>query len=195
MGLVNLKTDLKSLRYGNDRPGDGSSGQPYITTPIPDGLTANGPDFLLRQGALEASLTDSERLFKFFFDPLSPKGLLFTAKQIALERQNIPVPGTPNRIYLPTSTIAQAGLNAVGGHLNKRGLDPFTPGYFTLGTESDGYFKSTLKNNNIVSNNSIFPEGEGRLTVLYKTNFIPSRDYTGLDQAAINFGTLLYGVN
>jgi len=195
MGLVDLKTNLKSLRYGNDRPGGGSSGQPYITTPIPDGLTANGPDFLLRQGALEASLTDSERLFKFFFDPLSPRGLLFTAKQIALERQNIPAPGTPNRIYLPTSTIAQAGLNAVGGHLNKRGLDPFTPGYFTLGTESDGYFKSTLKTNNIVSNNSIFPEGEGRLTVLYKTNFIPSRDYTGLDQAAINFGTLLYGVN
>jgi len=195
MGLVDLKTDLKSLRYGNDRPGGGSSGQPYITTPIPDGLTANGPDFLLRQGALRASLIDSERLFKFFFDPLSPRGLLFTAKQIALERQNIPAPGTPNRIYLPTSTIAQAGLNAVGGHLNKRGLDPFTPGYFTLGTESDGYFKSTLRNNNIVNNNSIFPEGEGRLTVLYKTNFIPSRDYTGLDQAAINFGTLLYGVN
>jgi hypothetical protein len=159
MGLVNLKTDLKSLRYGNDRPGGGSSGQPYITTPIPNGLTANGPDFLLRQGALEASLTDSERLFKFFFDPLSPKGLLFATKQIALERQNPAVPGGLNRIYLPTSTISQAGSNAVGGHLNRQGLDPFTPGYFTLGAESDGYFKFTL--------NKDTQDNTGRLSELF----------------------------
>jgi len=195
MGLVNLKTDLKSLKYGRDRKGGGSSNQPYITTPIPDGLTSNGPDFLLRQGALQASLTDSERIFKWFSDPLSVNGLLFTAKQELLERLNIPVPGTPDRIYLPTSTIAQVGVNAVGGHLNKRGLDPFTPGYFTSGTDSDGYFKSTLRNNNIDNNNSIFPEGEGRLTILYKANFIPSRNYTDLDQATIRFGTSIYGID
>ena len=35
MPLVNLRTNLKSLKFGKDRPGEGSSKQPYITTPIP----------------------------------------------------------------------------------------------------------------------------------------------------------------
>jgi len=38
MPLINLKTNLKSLKYGNDRINAGSSGQPYITTD-PDGNT------------------------------------------------------------------------------------------------------------------------------------------------------------
>ena len=158
MGLIDLKTDLKSLKYGNDRPGGGSSNQPYITTPIPDGLTANGPDFLLRQGALQASLTDSERLFKWFSDPLSVNGLLFTAKQIALERQNPKMIGI-NRIYLPTNTISQVGLNATGFHLNKQGLDPFELGYAQGGKR--GYYFSTL--NQTLSGNEI----ENRLTIAY----------------------------
>jgi len=86
MGLINLKTDLKSLKYGYDRPGGGSSNQPYIVTPIPNGLTANGPDFLLRQGSLQASVRDIERLTRFFTDTTSVRGLLFTAKQELLER-------------------------------------------------------------------------------------------------------------
>jgi hypothetical protein len=36
MPLIDLKTNLKSLKYGNDRTNAGSSGQPYITTD-PDG--------------------------------------------------------------------------------------------------------------------------------------------------------------
>ncbi len=32
MGLLDLKTDLKSLKYGGDRFGGGSSDQPYIQT-------------------------------------------------------------------------------------------------------------------------------------------------------------------
>jgi hypothetical protein len=38
MPLIDLKTNLKSLKYGNDRNNAGSSGQPYITTD-PDGNT------------------------------------------------------------------------------------------------------------------------------------------------------------
>ena len=37
--LLKLKkgdTAFKSLRYGNDRPGGGDSGQPYIRTALPD---------------------------------------------------------------------------------------------------------------------------------------------------------------
>jgi len=157
MGLVNLTTNLKSLKYGSDRPGGGSSGQPYIVTPIPDGLTANGPDFLLRQGALKASLTDSERLFKFFFDPLSSRGLLFTTKQIALERQNPSVPGGLNRIYLPTNTLSQALLLPEGFHLNKQGLNPFGLGYADGGTA--GYFNYTL--------NKATQDNTGRLSELF----------------------------
>jgi hypothetical protein len=173
MGLIDLKTDLKSLKYGNDRPGGGSSGQPYIVTPIPNDLSYNGPDFLLRQGALQASLTDSERIFKWFSDPKSVKGLLFTTKQIALERQN-PKMVNINRIYLPTNTISQVGLNATGFHLNKQGLDPFELGYAQGGRR--GYYYSTI--NQTLSGNNV----ENRLTIAY-TAKIANQD---LGELAIN---------
>jgi hypothetical protein len=35
MPLVSMTTNLKSLRFGNDRVGGGNSNQPYIVTPIP----------------------------------------------------------------------------------------------------------------------------------------------------------------
>ena len=35
--LVNLKTNLKSLQFGGDRPASGTSNQPYEVTPIPGG--------------------------------------------------------------------------------------------------------------------------------------------------------------
>jgi hypothetical protein len=35
-GLANLKTDYKTLRFGNDQPNGGSSGQPFITSNIPN---------------------------------------------------------------------------------------------------------------------------------------------------------------
>ncbi len=158
MGLVNLTTNLKSLKYGNDRPGGGSSGQPYIVTPIPNDLTSNGPDFLLRQGALKASLTDNERLLKWFSDPLSVRGLLFTTKQIALERQNPKMVGI-DRVYLPTNTLSQALLLPEGFHLNKQGLDPFELGYAQGGRR--GYYFSTV--NQTLTGNEI----ENRLTIAY----------------------------
>ena len=34
MPLLDLKTDLKSIKYGHDRPGGGDSNQPYIKTDI-----------------------------------------------------------------------------------------------------------------------------------------------------------------
>jgi len=149
MKLVELKTNLKSLKYGSDRPGGGSSNQPYIVTPIPNDLTPNSPDFLLRQGALQASLTDLDRLTKFFTDNSSPRGVLFTTKQVALERQNPAIPGGLTRIYLPTSTLSQVLLSPEGFHLNKQGIDPFQLGYAQGGTS--GYFNYTL-NKDVVDN-------------------------------------------
>lgn len=133
MPLVDLKTDLKSLRFGNDRIGGGSSGQPYITNPIPDGVSTLGilnNDFLLRGGitAVSNTATDVLRLGKMFASEKSPSGILFTAKQQLLSRTAVrsQTSGILNEgIYTPLSTLAQAGVNAFGGHLNKQGINPF----------------------------------------------------------------------
>lgn len=131
MGLINLKTDLKSLRYGNDRIGGGDSGQPYITTDIPDEISPyiGTTDFLLRGGinAASDSLEDIRRLGKMFADTKSPNGLLFVAKQQLLSRTAVrtQTSGVLNEgIYTPLSTLSQAGLIIYGNHLNKQG-DPF----------------------------------------------------------------------
>ncbi len=136
-------TALKSLKFGNDRPGGGDSGQPYIKNPIEGTNSPANKDFLLR-GGINAPLDaveDVARLTKYFFDFKNPSGLLFTAKQNLLSRTavkaevaektpgNVPGPaygrGTINEgIYTPLSTIAEAGIIAFGGHLNKQGLDP-----------------------------------------------------------------------
>jgi len=135
--LQNGDTALKSLKFGNDRPGGGDSGQPYIKTPIdkPDIPTLNN-DFLLR-GGISAPLDAAEdvaRLTKYFFDLRNPSGLLFTAKQNLLSRTGTKTEssrglgygfGSINEgIYTPLSTIAEAGVVAFGGHLNKQGIDP-----------------------------------------------------------------------
>jgi len=132
MALINLRTNLKSLRYGKDTPGGGDSGQPYIQKSIPDGYTNKSPDFILRGGLLAAqdTLEDISRLTKMFFDLRSPNGLLFTAKQNLLSRTAVrtQTSGVLNEgIYTPLSTLAQAGVVAFGGHLNKQGIDPFIP--------------------------------------------------------------------
>lgn len=167
MGLIDLKTDLKSLKYGNDQRGGGSSNQPYVTTPIPDGFAPTSPDFLLRNGYLNpvSSLNDVSRLTKWFADTKSASGILFTAKQQLLERQNVKIPGGFNRIYNPLGTIAQAGVLSTGYHLNKQGLNPFARGYFNGGDE--GYYKTTLNDNEIDIN---------RLYGLYKLKQIISSD-------------------
>jgi len=182
MKLVDLKTNLKSLKYGSDRPGGGSSNQPYIVTPIPDDLTPSSPDFLLRQGALQASLTDSERLTKFFADNSSPRGALFTAKQVALERQNPAIPGGLIRVYLPTSTLSQTLLLPEGVHLNKQGVDPFQLGYAQGGT--GGYFNYTLNKDvldnvsrlSLLFNSKISSQGDLGLRTAQERTFHISRD-------------------
>jgi hypothetical protein len=111
--LINLKTNLKSLKYGNDKPGGGSSSQPYITTKIPEGdnPNLNSPDFLLRGGnlTLANSVLDTIRLGKYFTDFKSPSGLLFIAKQNVLSRvaSRTETSGVLNEnIYTPLSTLA-----------------------------------------------------------------------------------------
>ena len=146
MPLISKKTDLRSLRYGNDRPGGGSSGQPYIQKSIPapeedpsNIFNTGGKDILLRGGILAPikGVNDVSRLSQMFFDFKSPSGPLFIAKQNLLSRTSVKTEaskgmgygggGVNQGVYLPTSTIAQAGAGFTGTHLNLLGLNPFAP--------------------------------------------------------------------
>ncbi len=138
MPLVDLKTDLRSLRFGSpnnpgDRPAGGWSNQPYISTPIGADFLAptpnrfaigNGSDFILRGGAsafVDAS-TDVVRLGKMFTDLKSPNGIQFLAKQNLLSMTGVnifagynTITRTSNRfrlndgVYTPLSTFLAAG--------------------------------------------------------------------------------------
>jgi hypothetical protein len=131
MGLIDIKTNLKSLKYGNDTLGGGSSGQPYIQTSIPNSFNDLGAreDFLLRGGNNNTrdTVADIKRLTKMFADTKSPNGILFIAKQQLLSRTAVrtQTSGILNGgSYLPSNTLAQAGVVGLGGHLNKQG-NPF----------------------------------------------------------------------
>jgi len=140
MPLVDLKTSFKSLKFGEDRPYGGSSNQPYIQTSIPEGESSGlfqtgGPDFILRGGILAPirAAKDVSRLTQMFFDLKSPNGLLFTAKQNVLSKTSVQTEATKGvnyalginqGVYLPTSTIAQAGVGFIGTHLNLLGINP-----------------------------------------------------------------------
>lgn len=138
MPLIDLKTDLKSLKFGRDRKGGGNSLQPYIQnkipeTPFEEAITSplGVKDFLLRGGlnAVTDTAEDVLRLGKMFLNPYNPSGLLFTAKQNLLSRTAVrtQTSGILNEgTYTPLSTLSQAGVNAFGGHLNKQGVNPFT---------------------------------------------------------------------
>jgi hypothetical protein len=105
--LIQLKTDLKSLKYGSDRPGSGWSGQPYVQFPIEDNTTPptivefytknrTSLDYPARGGGITyevgtqtytlASQIDKSRIKKFFED--KPRGAAFIQKQIGLQLSN-----------------------------------------------------------------------------------------------------------
>jgi hypothetical protein len=174
MGLIDLKTDLKSLRYGKDTLGGGYSGQPYIQTPIPDSFNDLGAreDFILRGGigAVRDSLTDIKRLGKMFIDTKSPNGLLFIAKQQLLSRTAVrtQTSGILNEFaYSPLNTLAQAGVVAFGGHLNKQGINPFE--YTGAYANNNNLYSTRMKNYNQEWLDS--PDGslKNRLFALYES--------------------------
>tara|TARA_B110000858_G_scaffold125016_1_gene142476 strand:+ start:14618 stop:17407 length:2790 start_codon:yes stop_codon:yes gene_type:complete len=153
MALIDLQTNLKSIKFGRDQRGGGSSNQPYIKRDIPgDGETfrqqldgdlpvRSGPDFLLRNGFLAPvdAARDVSRLTQMFFDLKSPRGPLFVAKQNLLSRTAVKTEATElgiigygggavnAGIYNPLSTIAQAGVGFAGMHLNLLGVNPASP--------------------------------------------------------------------
>ena len=185
MPLIDLRTNLKSLKYGADRLGGGDSGLPYIQTDIDTadpGLKFD--DGFVRGGTVNAAqlgLIDTKRISKFFND--KPKGFLFRTKQVGLQLANprLEIPknpaniisgipdnplavGTkgllePTRIYnlLGTNTLLQIPVNAFGGHFNRHGLLP-------IQTDASKYEAVVAANNNIGFYNN--PSKENRLVTL-----------------------------
>ena len=190
--LKNGDTTLKSLKYGNDRPGGGDSGQPYIKDSIDQPTTPTNEDSILRGGlkAPTSAAEDVARLTKYFFDFKNPNGLLFVGKQNLLSRispktetsfgpayggfsKNIniqndnfsilgnqisgdtsfkPDNGALNAgIYTPLSTLAQAGVNFSGTHLNKQGLDPTGK----IANLSINKYQDVAYQNNLEENNNV----------------------------------------
>jgi hypothetical protein len=185
MGLLNLQTNLKSLKYGKDRPDGGSSNQPYIITDIPSGISTLSNydnDFILRGGILAGSRTaqDVSRLTQMFVDTKSPNGILFTIKQNALTRLGVKTQAGGQEIYLPTSTLAQAGVSAFGLHLYKQGLNPI-PLPSNSSTISLGPLGAISSNGNIITYSQIVKPGnvtkdidlfENRLYRIYETKVL-----------------------
>jgi hypothetical protein len=171
MSLINLQTNLKSLKFGNDQFDGGSSNQPYIQTDIPDEFGEYGflnQDFILRGGskAVTDSLIDVKRLGKYFTDTKNPSGFLFTVKQNLLSRLAVKTQasGLLNEgIYTPLSTLIQAGGVAFGLHVNKQGLNPFN------GESSIGKYSEKISNEIFETLNS--PDGilKNRLYALYES--------------------------
>jgi hypothetical protein len=152
---------MKSLKYGNDQLGGGNSGQPYIKTPIPNGfnnLQLSSSDFILRGGILAPldAAKDISRLTKMFIDTKSPNGLFFIAKQNLLSRTAVrtQTSGILNEgIYTPLSTLAEAGLVGVGGHVLKQGLNPFAgSGAYS---NNPNLYGVKVKNNQSIENNRL----------------------------------------
>jgi hypothetical protein len=137
MPLVDLKTNLKSLRYGNDRPFGGSSKQPYIQTPIPENPdqigNPQGIDYLLRNGSLyvETANQDTSRILKLLTDTDSQIGENWRSKQKQLSSQStwrFPLSVPVSQIYNQKQTLdqvefkaGQLGINGPWYHIYKQG--------------------------------------------------------------------------
>jgi hypothetical protein len=162
-------TSLRTLKYGSDTPGGGSSGEPYITQKIPPAFQEqvpstniwNSDNGLIRggfAGAVRASGLDTVRIGRFLTD--APRGPLFIAKQVGLQLSNPKLETRTDvlgkllgavgstRIYnLGLNTLAQVPLTAFGGHITRHGLLPIL-------NEGQTYSRVVVANN-ISGNNRL----------------------------------------
>jgi hypothetical protein len=138
MALRDLQTNLKSLRVDKDRPFGGSSGLPYIKGGLPEdspggeelaNLARYSSEGTVRGGlfSVVSSTTDYVRVSRFLND--FPKGLLFTSKQIGLQKSN-PKIETETRgdvlntqVYSNSNLLAQIALQGTGEHVPRPGFN------------------------------------------------------------------------
>jgi len=194
--LINGDTKLKSKRFGADnsfdQSGEGYSNQPYIIKPIPDGQISNtGIDYILNGGALAVNRTidDVSRLTQMFFDTKTPSGLTFIAKQEALTRLGVKTQAGGQEIYLPTSTLAQAGVEATGLHFYKQGINPIPDinvGGVNLSLGNLNLYSDVVKNNQDPISNRLFQ--------LYDVKLLNNPQiYSGTNISSISDEILSYG--
>ena len=155
----------RSLTFGDDRPANGSSKQPFIKTGLPpvdsDPTSATGLIAGITR-EIESRTDDLERISKFL---ITPKGLQFIAKQELLSTQNPIVPGRPNRstplkgFYNPLSTLAQVAASGTGLHIERQGLlpvfnsaDKYEKTYLTLSKDDKGNRLENLYLTKVVKN-------------------------------------------
>jgi hypothetical protein len=175
--LIKLKdgdTLLKSLKFGNDRPGGGSSKQPYIQKSIENNPVAStgGNDFIIRGGikAPQRALEDVSRLAKYTTDGV--KGLLYTAKENLLSRTSVKTEASKGiayaggalnaGVYTPLSTLAQAGVGFTGTRLNRMGIDPTG----LIGPLSINKYEDVVRENNLESSFLSIIDPGGSLSVV-----------------------------
>jgi hypothetical protein len=174
MALRDLKSSLKNLKVDKDRPFGGSSGLPYIKGGLPEDSPAGeyiadlarySSDGTVRGGlfSVVSSTEDTIRISRFLND--FPKGLLFTSKQIGLQKSN-PKIETETRgevlntqVYSNSNLLAQIALQGSGEHVPR-------PGFNTNNLLND-----ENKYEKIVSNKST---DENRLVTLYNKKILPS---------------------
>lgn len=177
MSLINLKTNLKSLRFGNDVQGGGSSGLPYIQPGLPEdspageylaGVARNSADWPLRGGTYStiASTEDTVRVSRFLND--FSRGTVFTSKQIGLQKSN-PLIETEQRgsaintrVYSNSNLLAQVAEQGTGVHIPRAGFNTND-----LLQDQNKYESIVTSNNNT---------GKNRLITLYnsKINLNPN---------------------
>lgn len=182
----------KSIPFGKDQPGGGSSGQPFIVrsegekwnpTPVDDGTMPLGII-----GSTNRSLADVERITKFFD---TPKGLLFLSKQEGLQMSNpmleLPASNTPasstvgqvvsklNDTFGPTrifnlgvNTLAEIGTVAFGEHFDRHGLSP--------SMDPTQKYISVVQNNNTADLNETINKSAGNRLVETTAELFDSTD-------------------
>jgi hypothetical protein len=174
MALRDLKSSLKNLRVDKDRPFGGSSGLPYIKGGLPEDSPAGesiadlaryNSDGTVRGGlfSIVSSTTDTIRISRFLND--FPKGLLFTSKQIGLQKSNPRIEtGTRGdvlntQVYSNSNLLAQIALQGTGEHVPR-------PGFNTNNLRND-----ENKYEKIVKDKTT---DENRLVTLYNNKIAPA---------------------
>jgi len=148
MALRDLKSSLKNLKVDKDRPFGGSSGLPYIKGGLPEDSPAGeyladlarySSEGTVRGGlfSIASSTEDTIRISRFLND--FPKGLLFTSKQIGLQRSNPlietqirgeneslnfeKVPNINTQVFSNSNLLAQIALQGTGKHVPRPGFN------------------------------------------------------------------------
>lgn len=170
--------NANNLPYGNDRPGGGSSNQPFVVRGVDtrwspsnfdDGLTPFGMVTLASRTA-----SDLSRVTQFLYTTV--KGPLFLLKQTGLQRSNPNIKQIdvnvfdktiiPTQLYNPLglNTLAQVALGPLGARLTKHGLIPQTASERSY----EEFIKTEDKAGRNRLSNLLGRLGDPNINVLYK---------------------------